>query len=499
MEMQFDKIPVTYLQKLTDQLRTQEQTLEVRLPEGMPDIGRVLGAWGQVIVRGKEWNGDSMAVACGVMVWVLYAPEDEDSVRSVEAWLPFSMKWELPETRHDGKILVSCQLKSVDARSTSARKLMVRATLGAMGQAWQPGQVQLAVPAELPEDVELLKTTYPLMLPQEAGEKAFVLEEQLELPSAGAKAEKVLYYSMQPEIVDKKVMADKVVFRGNGMLHVLYRAEDGRLYTADYDLPFSQYAELDGAYEQEPAVLVCPCVTSVDVALDENGLLQLKAGILGQYLLCERTIVSVVEDAYSPNRTVTLMQEQLQLPAILDWVSQTVHAEQTMQADAQQIVDLAFYPSYAHTERTDTGMCVPLLGQFQMLYYDASGELRSGMSPWEGQWCMNAADNCAVDMQISPVGRPQAVPGTENVQLRGEVGLDAMTTAGQGLTMVTGLALGELEKPDPNRPSLILCRKGNDRLWDVAKRSGSTAERIMQANHLEGEPDSDLILLIPVQ
>ena len=67
MEMQFDKIPVTYLQKLLGNLQSEEQTLEVRLPDGMPDIGRVLGTWGQVIVRGKEWNGDHMAVSCGVM------------------------------------------------------------------------------------------------------------------------------------------------------------------------------------------------------------------------------------------------------------------------------------------------------------------------------------------------------------------------------------------------------------------------------------------------
>ena len=93
MEMQFDKIPVEYLQKLTGQHCCQEETTEVRLPDGMPDIGRVLGAWGQVIVRGKEWNGGHMAVSCGVMAWVLYVPEDETGVQSVEAWLPFSVKW----------------------------------------------------------------------------------------------------------------------------------------------------------------------------------------------------------------------------------------------------------------------------------------------------------------------------------------------------------------------------------------------------------------------
>ena len=154
MEMQFERIPVDYLQRLLGQQRCQEQTLEVRLSEGMPDIGRVLGAWGQVIVRSKEWNTDQMVAQCGVMVWILYTPEDGEGVRSVEAWLPFSMKWELPNTRYDGKILLSCLLKSVDARSTSARKLMVRANMVALGEAWMKGQSRLAVPSAVPEDVE---------------------------------------------------------------------------------------------------------------------------------------------------------------------------------------------------------------------------------------------------------------------------------------------------------------------------------------------------------
>lgn len=497
MEMRFDKIPVAYLQKLTGQLRAQEETLEVRLPDGMPDIGRVLGAWGQVIVRGKEWNGDSMSVSCGIMVWVLYIPEDASGVRSVEAWLPFSMKWDLPETRHDGKILTSCLLRSVDARSMSARKLMIRATLGAMGEAWQPGELSLAVPGELAEDVQLLEATYPVLLPQEAGEKAFALEEQLELP-AGPKAEKLLYYSLQPEILDKKVMGDKVVFRGNAGLHILFLAEDGKLYTADYDLPFSQYAELEHSYEQEAAVSVSACVTSLDVMLDENGAVQVKCGILGQFLLCDRKMLAVTEDAYSLHRPLVLQQEQLCVPAILDQQIQTLRAEQSIRAEAQQIVDMAFYPSYGQTDRTDTGPRVWLPGQFQVLYYDPEGELCSGSASWEGQWNTGAAEDAQTDVRLFPVGRGQAVAGADSISLRGDVGVEAAVISGQGISMVTGLELGEPETPCANRPSLILCRKGSDRLWDVAKRTGSTVEKILEANHLECEPEDDRILLIPV-
>ena len=496
MEMQFDRASVAYLKKLTGQLRSQEQTLEVRLPDGMPDIGRVLGAWGQVIVRSKEWNGDAMTVSCGVMAWVLYTPEDEEGVRSVESWLPFAMKWELPDTRYDGKILVSCLLRNVDARSISARKLMVRASLSALGEAWMPDKANVAIPESLPEDVELLMAEYPLLLPREAGEKAFSLEEELTLPD-GVKAEKLLYYSFQPEIVDKKVMAGKVVFRGVGRLHMLCRGENGKLMPLDYELPFSQYGDLDGEYDGEPTVSLCPCVTGLDLSVGENGLLQVKAGLLGQYVLCERTVLSLAEDAYSPRRSIVPIVEELRLPAVLEQTARTIHAEQTAQTEVNQVVDTIFLPVYSQPERTASGLRFPLPGQFQTLYYDGEGKLGGAAVTWEGEWEMNADENAAIDMYLQSTGNPQAVAGMD-LCLRGELSAAVTVTAGQGLPMIVGMEMGELAKPNADRPSVILCRKGDRRLWDIAKQTGSTVAAIKTANCLEEEPEQDRVLLIPV-
>lgn len=498
MEMQFDKKSIQYLQKIGGQLRSQEQTSEVRLPDGMPDIGRVLGAWGQVIVRSKEWNSDRMTVSCGVMAWVLYTPEDEEGVRSVEAWLPFSMSWDLPDTKYDGKIMVSCELYGVDARSISARKLMVRANLGALAEAWLQDEKMMPVPKEVPDDVKILTSTYPVLLPKESGEKAFLLEEQLDFPTSGPKIEKLLHYSLRPEIVDKKVMAGKVVFRGVGVLHLLYRGEDGNVYTWDYELPFSQYADLDGEYEDDPVVVVWLCVTSLDLLLAEDGLLQIKAGILSQYLLHERNMVSVAEDAYSPRRPISLQQEELRLPAVLDQLSQTIHAEQTVREDVNQIVDISFCLESAQSERTDEGITLFIPGQFQMLYYNPEGELRSVNAPWKGEWSESVTNTCAVDALAIPTGKPMAIMSAGSVNLRADVAVNATTTSGQGFSMLSGMEMGEVEKPDPNRPSVIVRRKGSDRLWDVAKQTNSTVESIMQANQLEGEPEDSRVLLIPV-
>jgi len=129
MKVEFDKRECRYLHRLAAEIQSQEQTQELRLTEGMPDIGSIIGAWGQVLIRGKEWRGDSMIVSGGVMVWTLYAPEDGSGVQKVEGWLPFQIKWQLPDTPRDGVILAAPYLRSVDARSISARKLMLRTVL----------------------------------------------------------------------------------------------------------------------------------------------------------------------------------------------------------------------------------------------------------------------------------------------------------------------------------------------------------------------------------
>ena len=154
MELEFEKRVCQYLDQVIRDSRLEEQTQEIRLGEGMPDVGRVIGAWGQVILRGKEWRGDSIGLSGGVMAWVLYAPEDGSEPRCLDTWLPFKMKWDLPEGVREGEIRASCLLRSVDARSISPRKIMARAVVSLQIAVLCPGEAEVFVPGAVPEGME---------------------------------------------------------------------------------------------------------------------------------------------------------------------------------------------------------------------------------------------------------------------------------------------------------------------------------------------------------
>lgn len=498
MELQFSKNACDCLRRAVWEIKTDELTQEVRLSDGMCDVGRVLGAWGQVLVRSKEWRGNGISISGGVMAWVLYAPEDGSAPASVETWMPFQMRWDIPESKRDGTIVVNCHVGSVDARAVSARKLMVRAVVSVAGEALEPWQLEIYSPGELPEDVHVLRKSYPVRIPKEAGEKTFLLDDELPLNAACEDPERIIRYELHPEIIEKKIMADKAVFRGAALMRALCLCRDGQLRTCDFEIPFSQYADLEREYGPNASVWVVPAVTSVELESQEDGGLHLKAGLIGQYVVYDRPTLEIVEDAYSPNRSVALQTQLLEVPAMLEERQETIKAEQTMEMEGTEIVDVSFSMEHPGQRRTDQGIRMELPGNFQLLCYDSDGNLQGGNAHWESTWELPAAPDTSLMSSCRMSGRTQAIPGAENAVVRCDVLVDMMTASNAGIPMVTALELGEMLQPDPGRPSLVLRRAGSDTLWDIAKQCGSTVEAISQANGLTEEPAEGQMLLIPV-
>lgn len=497
MELKLGKTSILCLDTALEEVQNSEQTQEIKLPDGMPDIGQILSAWGQVILRGKEWRGDSIAFSGGMMVWVLYAAEDGSGEKCIDAWIPFQMKWDLPAGTPEGSIRIQCLTRFVDARSVSARKIMVRAGIGALAIAMTNSSVEVYTPEDGIQDAQLLRSVYPVRLPKEAGEKTFLQDEELMLPDSAPQIEKLVYYRMEPKLQDKKVLSSKVVFRGITILHTLFWGDSGQLHSWDFEVPFSQYADLSGEYGSDAQADFLLCPTSLDLELDDEGHLRLKCGIVAQYLITDKQPVTLIEDAYSPGRDLEIQQEMLEMPAILESRRENIYGEETIQGEANVAADVSFLPDFPRQNRTEAGVEMEIPGVFQVLYYGEDGLLHSGSARWEGKQTIPADENSRITAVPSP-GEPQAVAGNGSILVKAEVPMELVTTARQGIPMVTGVTLGEMRPADPNRPSLILRRAGDKRLWDIAKSCGSTVDAIRRANGLAEEPAPNQMLLIPV-
>lgn len=498
MQVQFNKTAIRCLGTALQEMQNAEVTQELRLPDGMPDIGRVLTTLGQIVIRSKEWQGSTILLSGGVMVWTLYAPEDGTEPRSVENWIPFQLKWDVSQNDREGPMRMVPLLRFADSRSLSARKMMLRAGVSAMVQALYPMEADVYSAGEMSEDVQLLNNTYPVTIPVESSEKTFLMDEEFLLSDSGTPVDKILGVIAQPEIGEKRVLSDKVIFKGMLNLHLLCRDQNGQVRVWEQAVPFSQLSELDRSYGSDAQADIQMAVTSLEVDMPEPGKLRLKCGLVAQYLIKDRYHLELIQDAYSPNREVELQLSQLELPVVLDDRMEYVTAEQSIPGQSGQMAGAFFWPDFPKKRLTSSGYDLELNGLFQTLYYDEAQALQGATSRWEGRLSLNGNENQNPMITVRGPGNVQTMLAADALSLSSQMQMRIETSVLEKIPMITGLELGQLQEADPARPSLIVCTPSSESLWEIAKRSGSTISAICMANGIEGEYSGDRMLLIPV-
>lgn len=497
MEWKFGKETLSFLDMSLCEVLSSDQSQELRLPDELPDVGRVVAAWGQGILRSKQWSGDQISVSAGLLVWVLYAPEDGSPEQVIEGWLPVQLHWDLPEPVPEGEIRVRLQPRFVEARALSPRKLTVRAGISAALQALSPKTVDICAPETPVQQLELLESTYPMELYREAGEKEFSMEEQWQLPDAAPHPARLIYAQLRPEVTETKLLGNKLVFRGTAKVHILYRSEEGQLYGWDFSPGISQYAQLDREYGQEARADVMLMPTALEIGVDDEGMVNLKGSVTAQYAVSDRTMVTLVHDAYAPGWELELSHTRIQIPAILERRRESVLLQSAVNADANIVVDAQLWTEYPRQRRSQSGVELQIPGQCQLLYYGSDGKLHGSTVKAEGQWHLDA-DTASTFQVLTGETSLQTAIENERIPLRAEVPLE-ITAAGSGaMDMLTQVSTGQPRAADPNRPSLVLRRAAGDSLWSLARENGSTVEAIRRANGLTGEAPPEQMLLIPV-
>lgn len=318
------------------------------------------------------------------------------------------------------------------------------------------------------------------------------------MPAGTVEVERLLAYTVEPQMHEKRVAGDKVILRGVGKLHMIYRCPEGKIHASDLEVPVSQYAQLEDIYGTEAMADVMMGITSLELMRNEGNQLRLKCGMVAQYLISDRYLAEVTEDAYSPRRDVQLQTEKLELPSILEQRTESIAVRQQLPGVTGEIADLMFLPDFPRQTRTADKVMLDLPGQFQILYYASDGSLQGSNVRWEEKTELMSAPSAHMTLLPQPRSA-QAIAGPEEMNLSGQYALLMHTFTEQGLPMVSGLEIGAERDKDPGRPSLILCRPDGESLWEMAKRCGSTVADIRRANKLSEEVQDQRMLLIPVE
>ena len=105
MELELKKACFDAYEAAGELTLTQEETAETIVPDYCPDIARIIETTGKVFLHSREMRDGRAEISGPVRVTVLYTPEGEGGIRTLEFAMPFTV-----ET--DGRSLPDCVRRS---------------------------------------------------------------------------------------------------------------------------------------------------------------------------------------------------------------------------------------------------------------------------------------------------------------------------------------------------------------------------------------------------
>lgn len=487
-----------------------EETMEMIVPDALPDILRIVDADAIVFLRSKATDSGHATVSGVASATVLYSPEGESGVRKMELDIPFTAVASESEITNTTRIVTRVSVSSVDASMINPRKIIVRIDLLTMISCYNEAELQIAagIDEEADAGIELMTQMGDINTTTGVNEKAFVIANEIIVPNSNPPVGEILKYTADLIPEDTKVVGSKLILRGTTHITLLYNTPgNSELTRAEFNPEFSQIIELDGA-SSESNFTIMLMLTNAYFDADQTmhnsdgRTIVMELHAVAQCITSERKEMPYISDMYSTKYKLeqTLSDymfdsnNTLKMGAIFHGILETP-------TPVSRVVAVSVHTGavLAVPQQEGTTFTSPLF--VNAMYVSDDGRLLSAMSHYEVETNVAINEN-AHNTAVASCGKDvYGVAVSNAIELRIPIEFVINENEQKEINSLDTLSYDEDVPLDLSKaPSLIVHRAGNgDSLWNLAKRHQTTSRTILTANGLDSADDITYgqLLIIP--
>ncbi len=469
---------------------------ELILPDYYPPITKIVKSGVSPYVKSKNFYGDKLVVEGSATFRVTYLSED-GRLCGVFSSVPFSAscRWEGEETM----VRTSCRSEYFDVRALSPQKLHFKATVSVGAEAFSPADQPVLLAAQGDGEVELRTSEAVCCRNTAFGQKNINISDEVPVEGRPVPAE-ILDYSLDFIPGEEKVLEGKAVAKGDMVLTVIYRSEEGSVEVFEHKIALSQVID---ASELDEDTLCCvsfsPAEFSLSLKEDENTLLY--DGVVSAELTGWKSEkYQVVSDAFSPGYELELKPGRAVMEKAL-FQNETITFNERISVPAAKIHSVVPKARIEKISVGDNGEGV-ISGVFVCsVFYEDSEGMFSGCDK-ELPFTMKAPLDGNVmslrgDLSMGIASSAFLCTDASSVEVRMNCTVRGILFAAEEKEIVSDITLlGEKQFGNTANAVLYFAREG-DCLWDVAKEFSVSPALIMADNGLSEEVfSSDQRILI---
>lgn len=512
MEAKLKTDAIQYLKKRAETAFTHEETAEIIVPDALPDIMDILDTQGTIVVKSKEAAMGKMIFSGTVIADVLYRPEDEDEgeLGKLEIAIPFTAEAEASEVTQDSLLYSKVDIGYLDARMINSRKALVRVDVLIMATAYQSEEFRWSGGIEDGPGGEIhsLMSSAELSFVTQLREKTFVLADEFELPAGKAPIEQFYKTHVQISSEEVKGVGNKLIFKGNVQLDILYKGEGEREpQILNFSAPFSQIIEMesdteDAEFSVELMTTNCFIENGGSMAV-ENAAVAIELHLVAQAVCRRKYSISYISDVHSTKFDLNEQMGELLADNTGQALSIDADSRETVElpAPVQRIIDSRFTVGKVFCTVEDGVMTMTAPVCAAAMYMTQEGRICSVSRRFEVTGNMDSIPGMKYFVSACVLGEAQAIAMGDSIEFYMPVRFEV--TPGKEYTgsNVTGISWNEDEPRDLSAlPSLTVHQVNEgETLWIMAKKYCSTEELIVAVNGLElgAEPEAGSMFIIP--
>ncbi len=504
MELELNRNPMACFEPVLETTLFHEETMEMIVPDACPDILQLADTSGTVCLKSKEAQEGRLELSGTVCCAVLYQPDDGSGMHRVEVNLPFFCSAAADRVTGACSVTALPRVQSADTRVLNPRKVLVRVNLAIEVCAFLPSEAMVCAGAAATEEngLQQLMESHECYVVSAVQEKPFTFSDDLTLSGSRPEAEELLKTRVQLDCAESKVIGNKLIFKGEAVLQLLYRSTEGQVCSCDFSLPFSQIMEVSGAEEESDcAVEVQLTGLSCALAPGDGRTISVSLELLAQAVVRQPRTVELLADLYSIRHPISVQFASYSLHQLVEQGTRRQSVREIVEVPvlAKNVLDAYVSLGAVTQSREGERLTLSAAAAVSVLCETEDGAVTAVSHTFSVPCPLELPEGCACSCRCRCPGAVYATPTTGGLEIRLDLDFWYLALTPKRVAGVSNAQIEEGETQEgAEQPSIVLRMVGEERLWDIAKAYCTTTDDILRANELgEGESPAGRLLLIP--
>jgi hypothetical protein len=515
MDLSLSKESVYVGEIIYDGQTEQGVDLDYVLPDYYPDIFKILKCTLTPRVTSFSVSGSQLFCDGVVYIKVLYLTAEGNRIFCIDQRYTYSKTFEMGKSADGAMVGITPKTDYVNCRAVSGRRIDVRGAVSSKIKVTCKRESEIITGAQgLGTQTKQTELDY-------SGDKLtasvqFISREDIETGTANDGAASVVHSDASAAVTDYKVIANKVIIKGEAQIKALYfnqkDDEDSTAEVMEATIPVNQIVDLAGVTDKHQ---VFPTLSVLDCDLElkpgssgDNRVFSCDLTLLCNVSASKEEVIAPVSDAYSTDYELNYTTGTIKAETMPQIINEQLSLKSTIESGDGDIAEV--YDARADVSnlvyRVRDGNELVITGQatFQIV-----GRLENGTpavlektEPFEAAVEVgDVGDDYSINPNLQVTHVTYSITSDNQADVRATLNLRAALYKVIPITIVNDMTVNKSapkQKDTDYALKLYYAEEGED-IWLIAKRYNTDADAIAAENDLADTTiRQPSMLLIPI-